>query len=59
MGERRGKTDEEIQSEGMDALLKALGPADMVLFLQMFEEGHGDYTKEQKAVAEEGCSRDR
>ena len=48
MGERRGKTDEEIQSEGMDALLKALGPADMVRFLQMFGEGHGDYTKERR-----------
>jgi pyruvate-formate lyase-activating enzyme len=32
----------------MDALLKALGPVDMIRFLQMFDEGKGDYTKERK-----------
>jgi hypothetical protein len=34
--------------EGMDALNKALGPVDMIRFLQMFDEGTGDYTKERK-----------
>jgi len=33
----------------MDALLKALGPVDTLRFLQMFDEGTGDYTKERKA----------
>ena len=32
----------------MDALLKALGPVDTIRFLQMFDEGEGDYTKERK-----------
>ena len=42
------KTLHEIHTEGMDALLKALGPVDMIRFLQMFDEGKGDYTKERK-----------
>ena len=32
----------------MNALNKALGPVDMIRFLQMFDEGAGDYTKERK-----------
>jgi hypothetical protein len=32
----------------MNALNKALGPVDMIRFLQMFDEGTGDYTKERK-----------
>ncbi len=42
------KTLHEIHTEGMDALLKALGPVDMIRFLQMFDEGKGDYTQERK-----------
>jgi hypothetical protein len=42
------KTLHEIHTEGMDALNKALGPVDMIRFLQMFDEGIGDYTKERK-----------
>lgn len=42
------KTLHEIHMEGMDALNKALGPVDMIRFLQMFDEGTGDYTKERK-----------
>ena len=42
------KTLHEIHTEGMDALLKALGPVDMIRFLQMFDHGKGDYTKERK-----------
>ena len=41
------KTLHEIHTEGMDALLKALGPVDMIRFLQMFDHGKGDYTKER------------
>ena len=33
----------------MNALVKALGPVDTIRFLQMFDEGGGDYTKERKA----------
>ena len=42
------RTLHEVHTEGMDALLKALGPVDMIRFLQMFDEGKGDYTKERK-----------
>ena len=42
------KTLHEIHTEGMNALNKALGPVDMIRFLQMFDEGTGDYTKERK-----------
>ena len=45
----KAKTLHEVHSEGMDALLKALGPVDTIRFLQMFDEGTGDYTKERKA----------
>lgn len=40
------KTLQEIHREGMDALNKALGSVDMIRFLQMFDEGTGDNTKE-------------
>ncbi|GAB6283988.1 MAG: hypothetical protein STSR0009_01870 [Methanoregula sp.] len=44
----KAKTLHEIHTEGMDALLKTLGPVDRIRFLTMFDEGHGDYTKERK-----------
>ena len=43
------KTLHEVHTEGMEALLKALGPVDTIRFLQMFNEGEGDYTAERKA----------
>jgi len=45
----KAKTLNEVHAEGMDALLKALGPVDTIRFLQMFDEGEGDYTKERKS----------
>jgi len=33
---------------GIEALAKALGPVGMVRFLQQFETGVGDYTKERE-----------
>ena len=38
----------EIQSEGYDALVNALGPEDAVRFIRSFDPGSGDYTKERK-----------
>jgi hypothetical protein len=38
----------ELRKLGLDALAKALGPVGMVRFLQQFENGVGDYTKERK-----------
>jgi hypothetical protein len=37
----------EIRKKGLDALNNALGPIGMVRFLQQFESGSGDYTKER------------
>ena len=38
---------EEIRRIGMEALAEALGPVDAVRFLQSFDLGKGDYTKER------------
>ena len=36
-----------LRKLGLDALAKALGPVGMVRFLQQFESGVGDYTRER------------
>ena len=36
-----------LRKRGLEALAKALGPVGMVRFLQQFETGAGDYTKER------------
>ncbi|OGO36136.1 MAG: hypothetical protein A2Z03_02740 [Chloroflexi bacterium RBG_16_56_8] len=38
---------EQIRVAGMAALARELGIVGMVRFLQQFETGHGDYTKER------------
>lgn len=40
-------TLEEIRLVGLDALARELGPVGMVRFLQQFETGHGDYSKDR------------
>jgi hypothetical protein len=40
-------TQIEIKHKGLEALKKALGPADAVRFIQQYEKGTGDYTKEK------------
>jgi hypothetical protein len=42
------KTIAQIQSEGYDALVKALGPEDAARFIRSYDHGSGDYTKERK-----------
>jgi hypothetical protein len=37
-----------IRKLGLEALAKALGPIGMVRFLQQFDTGVGDYTKERE-----------
>jgi len=37
----------EIRKRGIDALAEALGPIGMVRFIQSFDLGAGDYTKER------------
>jgi hypothetical protein len=39
---------EEIRLQGLEALMRRLGPVGMVRFLQQFETGHGDYTEERR-----------
>jgi hypothetical protein len=41
------KTISEVRKEGIQALTKTLGPVDMARFIQSFEAGSGDYTKER------------
>ena len=40
-------TLEQIKIEGFKALERQLGPDGMIRFLQQFETGWGDYTKER------------
>ena len=37
----------QVREAGLKALTEALGPLGMVRFMQQFEDGHGDYTKEK------------
>lgn len=38
----------EIQAVGMNALKEALGPIGAVRFMQLYNPGYGDYTKERQ-----------
>ncbi|MHA1156494.1 MAG: hypothetical protein ACTSQK_10340 [Candidatus Heimdallarchaeota archaeon] len=38
----------ELRKAGIEVLKRELGVTDMIRFLQMFEKGEGDYTKERK-----------
>jgi hypothetical protein len=42
-----GRTSDEIYREGLKALRERLGRAGMVRFLQQFETGKGDYSRER------------
>lgn len=47
------KTLNEIHKQGIDALVKVLGPVDAIRFLQIYDPGSGDYTKERKQWLEQ------
>ena len=38
----------EIRNVGIKALQEALGPVGMVRFMQQYDMGYGDYTKEKQ-----------
>ncbi len=38
---------EQIRIAGMEALARELGMVGMIRFLQQFETGHGDYSKDR------------
>lgn len=40
----------ELRRVGIDALVKSLGPLGMVKFIQQFDTGKGDYTKERSEL---------
>lgn len=42
----------EIRNAGMKALQETLGPVGMVKFMQQYDAGYGDYTKEKQEEAE-------
>jgi len=44
---RKSMTLREIRHEGLQALLDRLGPAGTFRFLQQYDLGRGDYTKER------------
>jgi len=41
-------TPAQIRERGIEALAKALGPVGMVRFLQQFDMGSGDYTRDRE-----------
>ena len=45
---RKSMTLHELRREGLQALLDRLGPAGTVRFLQQYDMGRGDYTKERR-----------
>ena len=42
-----------VRAAGFRALREALGSVGMVRFLQQFDDGHGDYTKEKYEMPEQ------
>jgi hypothetical protein len=48
----RVKTLHQIQQEGLDVLVEKLGPVDAIRFLQIYEPGSGDWTKDRKKYLE-------
>jgi len=47
------KTLNEIRIQGFEVLVKNLGLADAIRFIQSYSHGSGDYTKERKTWLEE------
>jgi len=46
------KTLHQIQQEGLEVLVDKLGPADAIRFLQIYETGSGDWTRDRKKILE-------
>ncbi len=43
-------TQAEIRQQGIEAITVALGPAGMGRFMQQFEMGSGDYTRDRDQI---------
>jgi len=46
--ELRKTSPVQIRNRGLEALAKALGPVGMAYFLQQFDTGSGDYTRDRE-----------
>jgi hypothetical protein len=46
------RTLHQIQQEGLEVLVEKLGPDDAIRFLQIYETGSGDWTKDRKKILE-------
>lgn len=46
--QKQTMTMNEIRKAGIEALTNALGPVGMARFMQQFDLGQGDYTKERE-----------
>jgi len=46
------KTLHQIQQEGLEVRVEKLGPEDAIRFLQIYEPGSGDWTKDRKKYLE-------
>jgi hypothetical protein len=46
------KTLLQIQQEGLEVLVDKLGPADAIRFMQIYENGSGDWTKDREKFLE-------
>jgi hypothetical protein len=44
------RTPHEIAVKGFEALVEKLGSGGALQFVHQFEQGHGDYTKERRAI---------
>lgn len=40
-------TQEQVRVAGLEILARELGPTGLIRFLQMYEQGSGDYTRER------------
>ena len=40
----------EIRTIGFEALLRELGPAGAIRFIQQYETGRGDYTRDRRKI---------
>ena len=48
----------EIRTLGFDALLRELGPAGAIRFIQQYESGDGDYTRNRRKLLPKKSVRD-
>ena len=46
------RTLHQIQQEGLEVLVEKLGPDDAIRFLQIYETGSGDWTRDRKKILE-------